>query len=356
MALQATRPAFRAVRATLLAAGLLAATLAAAPHPAAAQPVTVAVREIDDLKAVFGTVESVHTVSARARVNGTIEGVDITEGSWVEQGQRLGLVRDDKLPLELAAVEAQVAATRAQREQAMIELGRAQQLRASGTAPQQRLDDAQTALTVVTAQLAAVEARRNAVQAQLDERAVLAPASGRVLQVPVVNGTVIMAGESVATIASEGYVLRLYLPERHARSLHEGDTVSVGAGGLSGPAGERREGRVRRVYPRLDQGRVVADVTVDGLGDFHVGQRVRVFLSAGRRAAIVVPRRYVFRRFDLDYVRLQDGTEVVVRTGQPAALAPSGEAPAGTAGEDGIEVLSGLRPGDVIVPPAASGG
>ncbi len=330
-----------------LTAAILA--LSALTIPVAAQPFTVQMREIEDLKAVFGTVASVHTVQARARLNGTIEQVTITEGDWVERNQVLGQVRDDKLPLELAALDAQVRALQAQREQAATELTRSQQLRASGTAPQSRLDDAVTALNVVTAQLGAMEARRNAVQAQLAERAVLAPAAGRVLEVPVVNGTVIMPGEPVATIATEQYVLRLFLPERHARSLHEGDVVTVGAAGLGGPGTELREGRVRQVYPRLDQGRVVADVTVEGLGDFHVGERTRVFVGAGWRPAIIIPRDYLYQRFGLDYVRLEDGTEVVVRTGPPAPLDPT----AAGAGESGIEILTGLRPGDVIVPPAA---
>ncbi len=315
--------------------------------PAAATPSTVQASRIADLKAVFGTVESVDTVAARARIAGTVEGIDIDEGSLVERGQVLATVVDEKLPLELAALDAQVEAMAAQLDQVQTELERARRLRESGTAPQSRLDDAMTAVNVVTAQLAAIRAERNATQARIDEQQVLAPASGRVLDVPVVDGTVVLPGEAIAEIASDQYVLRIHLPERHARFIGEGDPVLVGAAGMAGDGTDLRQGTIRQVYPRIDRGRVEADVTVSGLGDFFVGERTRVYVSAGHRDAIVVSDAYVYRRFGVDYVRLADGREVAVRTGRPVpALAFEGEPV-----PDGIEILSGLRPGDVLVLP-----
>ena len=325
----------------------LALTIALAALVAAgagnAQPLRVAETEIDDLKAVFGTVESVDTVVARARLGGTVEGLAIDEGSAVERGQVLATVRDEKLPLQLAALDAQVAALESQKAQAETDLERARRLRESGTIPQARLDDAQTAVNVVTAQLAAMNAEREVVRELIGEAAVVAPAAGRVLAVQVVNGTVVMPGEPVASIAADTYVLRLYLPERHARFIGVGDAVLVGAAGLGGAGQDLRQGTVRQVYPELAQGRVVADVTVEGLGDFFVGERTRVFVATGQRTAIVGPSGYLHRRFNLDYATLEDGREVVVRTGLPVP------------GGDGVEILSGLRPGDVIVPPAGSG-
>ena len=335
----------------LAGALIMMAMVWAAAAPAGAEPLTVEVQEITDLKAVFGTVESVDTVDARARISGTLTGLAIDEGSLVTEGEAIAVVEDDKLPLQLAALDAQLEALRAQRSQAETELERARRLRASGAGSQARLDDAQTALNVVTAELAAMEAQREVVQQQVREGDVLAPATGRVLAVPVINGTVVMSGEPVATVASDTYVLRLYLPERHARFIEEGDSVLVGAAGLSSGTDDLREGTIRQVYPRMDQGRVVADVTVSGLGDFFVGERTRVYVGTGRRPTIVIPQSHVYQRFGVDYVRLADGREVAVRTGQPV---PEGALAAGPA--EGIEILSGLEPGDVIVPPDSAAG
>ena len=55
----------------------------------------------------------------------------------------------------------------------------------------------------------------------------LAPAAGRVLKVPVTVGSVVLPGDPVATIAEQNFVLRLRVPERHARFLKAGDTVRI---------------------------------------------------------------------------------------------------------------------------------
>ena len=56
-----------------VALGATLAVFAIASRPAGAEPFSVEMRQIDDLKAVFGTVESVDTVVARARIGGTIK-------------------------------------------------------------------------------------------------------------------------------------------------------------------------------------------------------------------------------------------------------------------------------------------
>ncbi|HYD65858.1 efflux RND transporter periplasmic adaptor subunit [Azospirillum sp.] len=340
---------------------LAAALLAFAPlTPAAAQParpetadrLTVQPRPVEDLKAVYATVESVHETVARTRIGGTLAQLAVKEGDTVTAGQAVASVRDPKLPLQLAALDARIQALLAQQRQAELELDRARQLRASGTGTQQRLDDAQAALDVARAQIAAMKAERAVVEQQEREGEVLAPANGRILQVKAVDGAVVQPGEPVATLATETYVLRLHLPERHARFLREGDPVLVGERGLA-PAGAPtnapealKHGAVRLVYPELSLGRVVADATVTGLGDFFVGERVRVYVATGTRMAVVVPPAYLIRRFGADFVRLADGAEAPVQVG--------GAIPAIADQPGGLEILSGLKPGDVIVRPTGA--
>ncbi len=322
-----------------MAAFLVATTLGLGGGAAAAEEFVVAVRQVADLKAVFATVESVDVTPARTRIGGTIEALAVDEGSRVELGQQLAVVGDPKLPLQLAALDARIRSLRAQRDLARVERDRFRKLRQTGAASQARLDEAQTALDVVDSGLAAMTAERAVVAEQLAEGAVLAPAAGRVLQVHVVDGAVVMPGETVATIAAETYILRMRLPERHARFIAAGDRVLVGSRGLETAPRDLAEGRVRQVYPEMEQGRVVADIAVAGIGDYFVGERARVFVSTGERPAIVVPAAYLYRRFGVDYALVKDIGETVVQTGLPV--------------EDGVEVLSGLWPGDVLLPPPA---
>ncbi len=299
-------------------------------------------QRVVDRKIVFATVESTDVTTARARIGGTLRNLAVDEGDRIERGQRIAVVVDEKLPQQLAALDARIAALAARADLAAVDLERIRALRARDTVSQARLDEAQASFDALEGELAAVRAEREVVRQQQREGDVVAPASGRVLDVRAIDGTVVMPGEAIATLAVETYVLRLHLPERHARFIEPGDEVLVGRGGLAVENGSdaepaQRIGRVRQVYPRMAEGRVIADVEVEGLGDFFVGERVPVHVATGERETIVVPASYLYRRHGLSYVRLDDGSEVVVQPGRET--------------EAGLEILSGLRPGDVLGEP-----
>src|SRR3546814_617718 len=98
------------------------------------------------------------------------------------------------------------------------------------------------------------------------------------------------------------------------------------------------EGRIRQVNPEMEAGRVVADVDAAGIGGFFIGERARVYLATGERDAMVVPSVYLYKRFGVDYALVKGIGETVVQTGLPV--------------DGGVEVLAGLKPGDVLLPPA----
>jgi membrane fusion protein, multidrug efflux system len=300
----------------------------------AVQELTVAMSQVEDLKAVFATVETTDVASARARIGGTVTSLDVDEGSVVRQGQSIALVGDPKLGLRMDALSARIQSMTAQRKLSKTTLDRARKLRQSGTIPQKGLDEAQTALDVIERNLLALQAERAVVVQQREEGVVLAPSAGRVTKVHITRGAVILPGEVVATIAARGYILRLNLPERHARFIKVGDKVLVGE-----DISENRTGHVQQVYPEIRQGRVVADVAVEGLGDFFVGERIRVRVGAGQRSVILIPGEYLFNRYGLTFATLKGGSEIVVQPGQ-------------NRGEQ-TEILSGLRLGDVLVLPGA---
>lgn len=321
------------------------ALLAAFAHPALAQDTFVVVpKMIADEKAVFATVESANVVPARARIGGTVVELAVKEGNAVKQGQVVATVGDEKLALQMKSLDAQIAGLEAQFAQAQGDLTRAQDLFGRSTIPKTRLDDAQTAFNVASNALKARTAERSVLQQQVTEGGVLAPASGRVLRVPVTTGTVIMPGETVATVAEQNFILRLRVPERHARFLKSGDTVRLDGEELSkSPA---QFGTIRLVYPQIEDGRVIADAVVSGLGDYFVGERIRVWVSAGERESVVVPDSFIVTRFGIDYARVREdaGTVIDVPVQRGREL-PRPDMP------NALEILSGLKNGDVLVRP-----
>ncbi len=298
--------------------------------------------DVVDRKAVIATVEPVHQIVARARIGGTIAALTIKEGDAVDAGAVIAQVADEKLALQMLALDSRIASLKSQRDQAKVDFDRVSELQKRGVSTQTQFDQAKTNLDVAERNLAALRGDRSVIAQQATEGAVVAPGAGRVLSVPVSVGRVILPGETIATLAENQYILRLQLPERHAQFLRAGDKVSIGARGMGEDgSGALREGVVRIVYPEIQGGRVIADVEVPGLGDYFVGERTRVFIDAGMRKAIMIPASFVYRRAGVNYVRLAGGDEVVV---QPGEIHENGGPPS-------IEILSGLRDGDKLVAP-----
>jgi RND family efflux transporter MFP subunit len=334
----------RVILGAVLALGLTACML---PGGAKAQGVfEVKQSEIDDLKAVYATVRSTDEIFARVRTGGTVAALNIKKDSEVKTGDVIAIVTDQKIALRMKSLDAQIVGLQSRAETAKAELQRQEQLAQKGFAASARLDESRASSEVAANALKSAEAERAVLTQQVQEGDVLAPAQGRVLAIPVTAGSVVMPGEPIAKIAANAYVLRLELPERHARFIQKGDPVIIGSRELSGGDATLSRGSIVLVYPELQDGRVIADAKADGLGRYFVGERVLVWISAGKRQTVVVPHAFLFKRFGLDYARLwQDGgrsIDIVVQPGQPARLEGEGEA---------VEVLAGLKAGDRLVRP-----
>ncbi|MEZ5870236.1 MAG: efflux RND transporter periplasmic adaptor subunit [Nitratireductor sp.] len=299
-------------------------------------------RTVTEWKAVYGRVEARDMVPARARIGGVVVELLVSEGDEVKSGQKIATVRDDKLAFQIAAIDAQLQALSSQLETAEADLKRGNDLVGKGVMTRQRVDQLQTQVDVVRGQMAATQAQRAVVVQQGTEGEVLAPADGRVLKVPVTRGAVIMGGEPVATIGGGGVYLRLAIPERHAASLRQEASIRI-----SGASGTET-GRLAKIYPQIENGRVIADVEVDGLDTSYVDARLLVEVPVGERKALFVPRSAVSSRSGLDFVKIETDageSERVVIIGEPAQIE----------GIEEIEVLSGLNPGDKVVTEGVAG-
>jgi RND family efflux transporter MFP subunit len=330
-------------RSRLLKFLMALATLALPAGIAGAETLTVTQQPVADEKAVFATVESISVVPARGRIGGTVVQLGVREGDRVTRGQAIAAIGDEKLVLQMKSLDAQIEALQAQANQAQIDFTRIEGLVERGTLPRVKLDEARTALNVAENGQRARIAERAVVNQQLSEGQVLAPSDGRVLRKLVTVGSVVLPGDPVVTVAQQDFKLRLRVPERHARLLKPGDRIRVDGAELGD--GSSRSGVIDLVYPQIEEGRVIADARVEGLGEYFVGDRLRVWVSGGSRPAFVIPAGYVKTRFGIDYVQLVQAGRTVDVPVQRGRELPLPSLP------DGLEILSGIRAGDQLVRP-----
>ena len=328
---------------SMLAVSMLAASASAADF-------TVRKQQVPDFKAVFGQIESRNVLPARARIGGTLETVTVTEGSKVTKGQQIALVVDPKIALQLQATDATIKQAMSQLDNAQKQFDRTQELLKRGITAQAVFDQTKSQLQVAQNQVAVAQSSQRVLQQSATDGAVLAPADGRVLTVPVSAGSVIMPGEIVARIASGPYYLRLSLPERMAPNIHRDAKVRIGSLGILSTEAQDQtkisEGTIVKVYPEITGGRVTADVSVPDLGNYFVNERTLVWVPVGTREVIAVPPAAIVRNNGIDYVNVSlDGVSTAV------AVIPGSE----VAGPNGPEreILTGLHDGDEVVIPEA---
>jgi RND family efflux transporter MFP subunit len=273
-----------------------------------------------DVSAEVTTVKQAQVI---ARIPGILTALSVKEGDAVARGQVIGRVTDSQLGYQTQATSAMAA-------QARADLARVRFLYQNGVYAKARLDQAE-------AMAASASAQHAAAGAVVSQGAVVAPASGRVLHADVPAGSPVAPGMTIAVITAGPTIVRLEVPETLAGKVHAGSRVT--APGLA-------PGRVVKVYPSVNAGKVAADVDMAGIDSTLIGRRVAAKVEAGTRKAMLVPGSYVTTRYGIDYVTLlaKDGsaTQVPVQT-----------APASEPGK--VEILSGVNPGDTLIGTPAAG-
>ncbi len=319
-------------------AGEMAQVAKAAP---AGPVITIEQQTIPDYRMVAAVLTNRDVGDARARIGGKLSRVLVREGDNVRAGQVVAVIADERVSLEAQAGAATVTAAEAAATRAREDLARSERLFTSGAISVAAIEGARAQAKTADAQLKAARAQAGAAAALTNQGQVTAPAAGKVTRIPAPQGAVVMPGEVVVAITTGARVLRIEIPEAEAGNLKEGAQIR-----LLGETGDQvRTARIRQVYPAVARGRVMADLDAPGLEAELVGARVRVMVPAGERIAIVVPASYVVARYGADYVRLsRTGGSVIEAPVQKGPPAPTDALP------DGIEILSGLRPGDQILP------
>ena len=164
-------------------------------------PVPVTVIEAErksvplDVQAI-GTVIAASTVAVRAQITGELMEVRFKEGDEVEQGRVMFVL--DKRPFEAALLqaEAQLQKDQAQMANARAQSVRYQDLAQRGIATREQVDQMTTQAAALEATVAADRANVQAAKVQLDYATIEAPISGRTGLLQVHKGNLVRANDT----------------------------------------------------------------------------------------------------------------------------------------------------------------
>ncbi|UUX97741.1 efflux RND transporter periplasmic adaptor subunit [Aquabacterium sp. J223] len=288
-----------------------------------------AVRLEDDVQAV-GSVRARQGVMLRPEVSGRIERLNFTDGQPVRRGQVVVQLDDALQAAQLQQAEAQAAIAR-------TNLQRNRELAGQNFVSQSAVDQTEAALKVAEAQVALA-------RAQVQRMRIVAPFDG-VAGIRSVNlGDYVKDGADLVGVEDLSSVwVDFRLPERYAAKLAKSQPVELSLDALPG---RRLAGKVEALDSQVDaNGRsllVRAQVTNPG-GALRTGMfaRVRVVFNVRDDATMVpeealVPlagKQFVFRVVDAGDGKRAQRLEARLGLRQPGK----------------VEIVDGLKPGDLVV-------
>ena len=251
--------------------------------------------------AVLSTADLTRTVSYAADLQASAEVQLFTtvsdrvlafpyeEGDFVQQGDRVALIRRATLDKGIEQLAAQIEGLDVQLASQAQDLARSAELLEGGVITQQIFDQASSAYSANQAQRRALQASLDQLSLNAGEAAVIAPVSGVLAHRAVDPGDRTSPAQALGSIlVMDPLEVALDLSEADARQVAVGDPVAITVDAWP----ERSfEATVTRVYPYLDP--VARTNTVELRLDNPRDQTDRYLLKPGMfgRASLVVGQR-----------------------------------------------------------------
>ena len=337
----------------------------------------IEVRELQRTVEAIGTLDPNEEVTVSNQVEGPVSKVLVDLGDFVKAGQVLATLDTSELELavrqQTAALQqemarigisdpnanieesatSQVKQAEATLSEARSHLERTKRLADEGVLPKQQLDEQQAKFDVADATLksaresvrnikATVAGRKAALdlaQKKLGDARITAPMSGLVKERLVSEGTYLKANSPVVTLVQISPLkLRVDMPETAIESVRAGRAVRFTVDSLPG---KMFDGRISRLSPSVNQQSrtLKLEAIVDNSnGTLKPGLFARVTILTGKmEKALVAPAGALFTVAGLEKLFVIEGGKVSERIVR-----------SGSRGPDYVEILEGVKEGDVI--------
>jgi multidrug efflux system membrane fusion protein len=290
-----------------------------------------------------GSVEAFEKVQVTARVAGVVEKVQFAEGSRVGAGQVLVEIEPQRYTLAVASAQAAHNKAIAAKSDAEAGLKRRETVdkQNPGLIPGEEIEAWRTKVLVAAAEMAQAGAALNQAQLNLHDAYVRAPVPGVVQTRTVQTGQYVQPGTVLATLVRrDPLLLRFQVTEQDAVRLQPGMKAHFRVRDSS----QQYQARIIHVAASTDESTrmvaVTAEVVDKAKETLRSGSFAEVTVPVGNARPLPVVPQTAIRPSEKGFLAF------VVENGKAAEriLTP------GMRTADGqIEILSGLRAGDVLV-------
>ena len=202
------------------------------PPPPEVYVTEVVQRDVPEYLDLVGQTQGFQDVDIRARVEGFLDSVNFTEGSFVHKGDLLYQI--DRKPLEatLAAATADAAAAKARLEKTNNDVTRYTPLVAKQAVSQQELDNALAARDAARAELAAANAAAEKATLDLGYTKIYSPIDGLIGTTQVKPGNLVGRGDAtlLTTVSqTDPMIFRVGITESDYLRIIQNDPRKAGA-------------------------------------------------------------------------------------------------------------------------------
>ncbi|MEO7086878.1 MAG: efflux RND transporter periplasmic adaptor subunit [Gemmatimonadaceae bacterium] len=286
-----------------------------------------------------GVVTPIQQATVSTKLMGTITEVLVKEGDAVATGQPLVRIDARDIAAKSAQVAASIAEAEATQRDALAQAKRVRALYADSVATRAQLDAVETGVARADAAVRSAHAAADELDAMSSYAVVRSPFSGTVTKRFVDPGAFAAPGAPLIGVqdASQLRIVASVAPDV-AALLRRGASISGSVEGR--PIVATIEGVVPSGAGNLSTINAIVSNPNRALA---VGSAATLFVSSGRRTAVVVPATAIVHQGDLTGLRVATATGTELRWVR-----------LGTTAGSGVEVTSGIQAGDrVLLGPAA---
>lgn len=286
-----------------------------------------------------GTVAARNQVEVSSRIMARIIVAEADSGDKVEKGQTLFALDPRDAEARLAQAREALVSAEATLERVSLDAGRIERLYDRKAATKQEFDGARAALKTARAAAESARAMVREAEVNLSYTRIDSPLTGTVIDRAADPGDMAIPGKPLMSIYNPlSLRLEVSMAEQFRRKVRKGQTVKA----LLDSTGTEFEGSVEEIVPvsEASSRTFLVRVSIPPTVAAYPGMYGKMWMPVGSKEAILIPPDALQRVGQLEMVTVVENGITRVRSVKTGKAYPGG-----------IEVLSGLAPGEQIVLP-----